>query len=134
MFYRIQCLWYYLIYKALYLDRFFLEISKNCICQMFLTYIKEIQNCSCLIEITIKNIRAQERQTFQNIYNNTKFDFVCFNPPYYWGAGGHNVPPLLGDRQYLPDEKARGYISLLLFISTYLTHSGQISWLYYYNF
>ena len=42
--------------------------------------------------------------------------------------------PLLGDRQYLPDDKAMGDLSLLLFIYTYLTHSGHISWLYHFNY
>ena len=42
--------------------------------------------------------------------------------------------PLLGDRQYLLDEKIFGDMFFLLFISTYLTHSGQISWLYHYNY
>ena len=48
--------------------------------------------------------------------------------------GGVQCTPLLWNRQYLPEEKAFGNRSPLLFISTYLTHYGQISWLYHYNF
>ena len=42
--------------------------------------------------------------------------------------------PLIGNRQYLPDEKVFGDTFFLLVISAYLTHFGQILWLYHYNF
>ena len=92
---------------------------------------EERRNCSCLIEKTIRISGPKEGRHFRTYTAMPNLTLYVLTLP---NIGGHNVPPLLGDRQYLPGEKAIGGISFLLFIFTYLIHSGQISWLYHSKF
>ena len=56
---------------------------------------------------------------------------TLINPTsYFFFLGGYNVCPLIGNCQYLPDEK----VFWDRFISSYLTHSCQSSWPYHSHF